>query len=91
MDFNSPKLTDFQWNAFNIDFLVSIPQVIKELEEKNGKILMDQDRWDNYWALLYSPLKCSICDKKFNQLSKLKIHYLREYNGTILNKEKYTD
>ena len=82
-DFNSPKLTSSQWNAFNTEFLVSIPEVIKELEENGGKILMDQDRWNKYWALLSVPLKCSICDKKFRQLDKLKDHYQKEYNEAI--------
>lgn len=82
-DFDSPKLTSFQWNAFNTDFLVSIPQVIKELEEQEGNILMDQDRWNKYWALLSVPLKCSICDKTFRQLDRLIVHYQKEYNETI--------
>lgn len=86
-DFNSPALTLYQWNAFNTEFLVSVPQVIEELE-KTGKILMDQNRWDKYWNLLSMPLKCSICNKKFGQMKTLKAHYLKEYNEILFNQEK---
>ena len=77
-DFNSPILTYPQWNAFNTDFLITVPQVIAELEAKH-QIDMPQSRWDECWALLSVPLKCSICGKGFRQLEALKKHYFKEY------------
>ena len=70
-------LTYPQWNAFNTDFLVSVPQVIAELEA-NGRVEMSKERWENNWALLSLPLECNICKKTFKKLEALKIHYKAE-------------
>ena len=77
-DFNSPILTYPQWNAFNTDFLVTVPQAISELKAK-GRIEMPQKRWDSNWALLSLPLKCSICGRGFRKVSTLQSHYVKEY------------
>lgn len=79
-DFASPNLTYAQWNAFNTDFLVTIPQVIEELNAK-GVIEMTTSRWEAYWSLLFGPLICSICHRTFRKVSVLQNHYKKEYNA----------
>ncbi len=69
-----------QWHAFNSDFLVTIPEVISELE-RAGKILMDAKRREDYWELLFRPVKCSLCGKgDFDSFASFKSHYIREYH-----------
>ena len=79
-DFNSPILTSPQWNAFNTDFLVTVPQIISELKSA-GRIEMPQHRWDANWSLLSLPLKCSICGRGFRKVSTLQDHYIKEYTN----------
>lgn len=78
-DFNSPILTFPQWNAFNTDFLITVPRVISELQAK-GSVDMPQERWDANWALLSLPLRCSICGRGFRKVATLQSHYLEEYS-----------
>jgi hypothetical protein len=82
-DFDSPKLTPVQWNAFNTDFIISIDEVILKLKT-TGKIEMTPDIYDSYWKLLSSPLKCPLCGKGFRHLSALTRHYLPEFQNTNL-------
>ena len=71
-----------KWNTFNTEFLVSIDQVIKELEDEKGKgiIIFSDERVNKYHKLQNLPFKCSICPENFYVFSEVKDHYKNEYD-----------
>ena len=66
-----------KWNTFNTEFLVSIDQVIKELEDEKGKgiIIFSDEKVNKYHKLENLPYKCSICHETFSAFSTVKDHY----------------
>ena len=78
-----------KWNTFNTEFLVSIDQVIKELEDEKGKgiIIFSDEKVNKYHKLENLPYKCSICHKPFSFFSDVKDHYKNEYDQQKLKKK----
>lgn len=85
-DFDSPTFeTTAQWQAFNTEFLVTVPSVIAELEA-HGRIVLHEGRRSRYWDLLFDPVKCTICQKAdFDSFAAFKAHYVREYRSNLRN------
>ena len=82
-------MSSFKWNTFNTEFLVSIDQVIKELEDEKGKgiIIFSYEKVEKYRDMEKGPYKCSICHKPFSFFSDVKDHYKNEYDQQNLKKK----
>lgn len=77
-DFDSPCLKNKKhWNSFNTDFFLEAEKVISILREE-GKV--DLDVKGVYEPMLKQDLKCHICHKKLENMTKLKEHTVKHFH-----------